>query len=313
MSSFGDVPMASVWPCARCVEAITSPSSRARQTPTATASWPIATWRKPGSSPARNRSSTFSSKRRIRSISRKKSRSVSSDSAPRCSTLAICGQRTDNLPRVRLGERWREIERGLPDDWTDARLLLRVADPAEAERAAAKLTPLMPGRNGSEIRFYTARRGAGASPDAVRRSLRGLDREGIRGELELVSTAQPEPGVLAVDRATLAEAWDVGLATLPPDWSDLYAEIELTAPDHLERAALLLAPVNPARVPRRSAFRFRVAHSFGYGASSQMTARCFKRLDQEGIPGRLTILHVLSDTHNADTQGPVWRVGGRAV
>jgi hypothetical protein len=214
---------------------------------------------------------------------------------------------------VRLGDRWREIERGLPGDWTDARLLLRVNDPAEAERAAAKLTPLMPGRSGSEIRFYTARRGAGASPDAVRRALRAVDREGIRGELELVSSAQPETGVLAIERASLAEAWDVAAATLPPDWSDLYAEIELTSTDHLERAALLLAPVNPARYGGKPALRFRVARTFGYGASPEMTRRCFERLDDEGIPGQLRILRVLSDTDPVYTQGPVWYVEGKAV
>jgi hypothetical protein len=214
---------------------------------------------------------------------------------------------------VRLGDRWREIERGLPRDWTDARLLLRVNDPAEAERAAAKLTPLMPGRSGSEIRFYTARRGAGASPDAVRRALRAVDREGIRGELELVSSAQPETGVLAIERASLAEAWDVAVATLPPDWSDLYAEIELTSTDHLERAALLLAPVNPARYGGKPALRFRVARTFGYGASPEMTRRCFARLDDEGIPGQVRILRVLSDTDPVYTQGPVWYVEGKAV
>jgi hypothetical protein len=214
---------------------------------------------------------------------------------------------------VRLGDRWREIERGLPRDWTDARLLLRVNDPAEAERAAAKLTPLMPGRSGSEIRFYTARRGAGASPDAVGRALRAVDREGIRGELELVSSAQPETGVLAIERASLAEAWDVAVATLPPDWSDLYAEIELTSTDHLERAALLLAPVNPARYGGKPALRFRVARTFGYGASPEMTRRCFERLDGEGIPGQVRILRVLSDTDPVYTQGPVWYVEGKAV
>ena len=71
--------------------------------------------------------------------------------------------------------------------------------------------------------------------------------------------------------------------------------------------------MNPAKVPGRSAFRFRVAHSFGYGASAEMTERCLERLDDEEIPARLTILHVLSDTHNVATQGPVWRVGGKAV
>ena len=33
----------------------------------------------------------------------------------------------------------------------------------------------------------------------------------------------------------------------------------------------------------------------------------------DGIPGRLEILRVLSDTDNVGTQGPVWRVAGRSV
>jgi hypothetical protein len=214
---------------------------------------------------------------------------------------------------VRLANQWRQIERELPDDWSDARLLLRVADPAQAERAAAMLTPLMPGRNGNEIRFYTARRGAGAGPDAVRRLLRRLDEEGIKGELELVSAEKPEPGVLVVEAPRLAEAWDQALATLPPDWSDLYAELELTSTDLLERAALLLSPVNPARYGGKPGFRFRVARRFGYGASPEMVRRCLERLDKEGIQGRLRILRVLSDTDPVATQGPVWYVEGKAV
>ena len=66
-------------------------------------------------------------------------------------------------------------------------------------------------------------------------------------------------------------------------------------------------------MPTHTAFRFRVARTFGYGASPQMTRRCFERLDTEGIRGSLTLLHVLSDTHNVATQGPVWRVAGKAV
>ncbi len=66
-------------------------------------------------------------------------------------------------------------------------------------------------------------------------------------------------------------------------------------------------------MPGRSALRFRAARTFGYGASAQMTARCLERVDAEGIFGRLTILRVLSGTHNVDTQGPVWRVEGKAV
>jgi hypothetical protein len=44
-----------------------------------------------------------------------------------------------------------------------------------------------------------------------------------------------------------------------------------------------------------------------------MTARCLERVDADGISGRLTILRALSDTHNVATQGPVWRVEGKAV
>ena len=44
-----------------------------------------------------------------------------------------------------------------------------------------------------------------------------------------------------------------------------------------------------------------------------MTAAASSASTRRGSPGRLTILRALSDTHNVDTQGPVWRVGGKAV
>jgi hypothetical protein len=75
----------------------------------------------------------------------------------------------------------------------------------------------------------------------------------------------------------------------------------------------LLAPVNPARFGDELAYRFRVAHRFGYGASAEMAQRCFERLDAERIRGELRVLRVLSDTKPVHTQGPVWYVGGRAV
>lgn len=216
------------------------------------------------------------------------------------------------LPPVTLAGEWREIEAGLPTDWPDARLLLAVSDEAQAERAAALLGPAMPGRSGREIRFFCARRGAGVSPDSVRRMLQRLDEERIEGRLELVSTGEPVL-VPETHRATLKEAWDAALATLPPDWSDLYAEIELTSTDYLDRGALLLAPVNPSRYGGKPGFRFRCARSFGYGASAAMAGRCLARLDEEGIRGEMRVLHALSDTHPVATQGPVWYLGGKTV
>jgi catechol 2,3-dioxygenase-like lactoylglutathione lyase family enzyme len=211
-----------------------------------------------------------------------------------------------------LGEQWRRIRADLPADWADARLALSVPNPSQRSRAAALLGPAGPGIAGDELRLTVSRTGSGIGPDQLAKLLGKLDEEEIHGTLRLLGVGERAPRVEA-PRLRLAEAWAHAVASLPPDWSDLYCELELSSSDHLDRGALLLAPVNPARVPGRSAFRFRVAHTFGYGASMQMTARCLERLDREGIPGRLAILHVLSDTHNVDTQGPVWRVGGRAV
>ena len=111
----------------------------------------------------------------------------------------------------------------------------------------------------------------------------------------------------------LSVQWESILAALPPDWSDVYAEVRFDSTDYVERAALLLAPVNPARYGGPNALRFRCAHHFGYGVSPEMAGRCLERCDEEGITGEIEILRALSDTHPVGTQGPVWLVGGRTV
>ena len=210
---------------------------------------------------------------------------------------------------------WLRIAEALPDNWADARLRLALADEARADRAAALLGPAAPGRHGRELRFVCARRGAGVSPDALRRLLARLDDERIDGELELITTGEattPEPRRAL--SPPLAESWLAAVAGLPADWSDLYVEIELFSTDHLDRGALLLAPVNPARWDGApAAFRFRCARSFGYGASPEMVRRCLERLDESGIRGTVRILRALSDSNPVATQGPVWYVGGKAV
>jgi hypothetical protein len=213
---------------------------------------------------------------------------------------------------VKLAEQWREIERRLPEGWSEARLELTVAAADQADEAAALLGPLMPVWRGNRIRFYAVRKGEGPSPTAVGRALARLDEEGVAGKLELLAAGETVAGP-ATSRPTLAAAWEAAIAELPPDWSDVYAEIELTSTDHLERAALLLAPVNPARYNDRPVFRFRAARRFGYGASPSMVRRCLERLDAEGIRGEVRILHSLSDTQPVATQGPVWYVGGKVV
>jgi hypothetical protein len=216
---------------------------------------------------------------------------------------------------MRLVEQWREIARNLPAGWTEARLTLELADERQAERAGGLLAPLNARRRGTTIRFSCTRGGAGPPPQLVTVLLRRLDTEGVRGiqgKLDLVRAEAPEAQP-AISRATLAGTWDAEVDALPPDWSDLYAEVELVSSDWLQPAALLMAPLNPARHGARPALRFRVARQFGYGASPGMTRRCLERLDDESIRGEVRILHALSDTQPVATQGPVWNLEGRSV
>ena len=211
-----------------------------------------------------------------------------------------------------LAEQWRSIRAELPEDWGEATLNVSVPREELRSRAAALLGPGSPGRFGDELRLSVYRAGGGIGPDQAEKLFRKLDEERIRGVLSLVQVDEREERPEA-PRTPAAVLWERAVATLPADWSDLLCELELTSSDHLSRAALLLAPVNPSRVPGRSVVRFRVARTFGYGASPQMTHRCLERLDAEGIPATPTVLYALSDTDNVATQGPVWRLAGKAV
>jgi len=209
------------------------------------------------------------------------------------------------LGPVRIADQFRDLEAQLPADWADVRLALVVDDPAQAERAAALLAPLGPTRFGSRVQMTVPRRGGAV--ERLRRLLRGIDRERVRARLEVVtaSSAPVEAGDAPASWPALEEAWLAAVAALPEDWSDVYAEVELSSSDFLAPGALRLAPLNPSRPDRGLALRFRVARSYGYGASPEMTRRCLARLDEEGINGRLLILWALSDTKAVATQGPV--------
>jgi hypothetical protein len=216
---------------------------------------------------------------------------------------------------MRAVEQWRLIEEELGAGWEDARLTFAVESASSAAGAAAVLAPLGPGRAGNELRFHVTRTGAG--PEKLRNLLGRLDRKRIWGTLTLVDARSgPSPVVTsepAGPRRSLAEAWDRAVEELPSGWRDLLCELELESTDYLAPAALLGAPLNPTRDPEKSALRFRVSGGAGYGAPPGMARRCLERMDAARITGRVTVLHALSDTENADTQGPVWRIAGRSV
>jgi hypothetical protein len=214
---------------------------------------------------------------------------------------------------MRAAEQWARIEAGLEDGWDE--VLLSFAPEGPVDDAAVALGPLQPGRVGNELRLQVARSGGG--PERLQNILRRLDQRRIWGTLSLVTvrgSSEPAPVEPAPQpRPSLVSAWDAAVAELPPDWSDLLCELELDSSDHLARAALLGAPLNPTRNRDAVALRFRASGKQGYGTSPLMVRRCLERMDAEAITGTIRVLYELSDTENAVTQGPVWRLAGRSV
>jgi len=214
---------------------------------------------------------------------------------------------------MRAAEQWAQIEQELPADWSETQLAFTpegsVAD------AAAVLGPLQPGRVGNELRLHIERAEGGV--ERARNIFRALDRRRIWGTLSILGSIRdvaPLVEPAGTERpGSLAEQWDAALAELPPDWSDVLCVLELDSSDHVPRAALLGAPLNPTRVHDETALQFRAAGKQGYGVSPQMARRCFERMDAEAIAGALRVVYGLSDTENAVTQGPVWRLAGKSV
>ena len=160
-----------------------------------------------------------------------------------------------------------------------------------------------------------ARAASVSDPKRCAECLRRIDDEGIGGTLDarlVATTAPPEPRRSRARRSP-AE-WDAALAVLPADWSDLLCELELTSSDHIERGALLLAPLNPIqahgppRLPLPLRAHVRLRRVGRHGAPLPRAAR-----RATASPARCAIVRALSDTHPVGTQGPVWYVGGKAV
>lgn len=214
---------------------------------------------------------------------------------------------------MRTVDQWAAIEAELPAGWREAQLAF--VPEAPASEAAAVLLPLRPGRAGNELRIHLLREAGDAT--TLRNVLRRLDQKRLWGTLTLLDVTAPAEEVGRREtleaRPSLAERWDAELALLPAGWRDLLCELELDSTDHLPRAALLGAPLNPTRVPGAIALRFRAAGGWAYGTAPEMVRRCLERMDAEGITGRVRVLQAISDTGNVGTQGPVWRIAGRSV
>jgi len=214
---------------------------------------------------------------------------------------------------MRAAEQWAQIEQDLPADWSETQLAF--TPEGSVAEAAAVLGPLQPGRVGSELRLHIERAEGGV--ERARNIFGALDRRRIWGTLSVVGSIRDVAPLVEASGSerpgSLAEQWDAALGELPPDWSDVLCVLELDSSDHVPRAALLGAPLNPTRVHGEVALQFRASGKQGYGVSPQMARRCFERMDAETIAGSLRVVYGLSDTENAVTQGPVWRLAGKSV
>lgn len=220
---------------------------------------------------------------------------------------------------MKLVDQWHAMEADFPTDWEDVRLTLTAEQPTDLSRAAQVLGSINVGRVGYTLVFQVE---SGAGPQGKHTALRlfeRLDRDRIwchieQSKVQAPAVPTPADAVEELRRSeSVAATWDHALAPLPSDWTDLLCELAIESSTLLDRAALLCAPLNPARSGSRLVFTFRCSGRSGFGASPSMTRRCFERLDNEGIVGSASVLRVLSDTDNVDTQGPVWLVGGKTL
>ncbi len=105
----------------------------------------------------------------------------------------------------------------------------------------------------------------------------------------------------------LRDQWDALIADEDDDWSYVAAEVRIDDTERGEEAGLLLCSANPwhGATWRTGVFRFRVAHTHGYGASAQLVRSLLGRLDNAAISGELEFLRVVTAAAQVSTQGPL--------
>jgi hypothetical protein len=220
------------------------------------------------------------------------------------------------LNSVKLTDQWSAITAELPPDWSEVAVRLRPEQDADLGEVARLLGSVGGGRAGAEVALVVSRGEGTTGPQAAARAFGRLDDARVWCRLEQTDVARA-PSTGEPDDATaptsIADRWDVAVAELPRDWSDLLCLLRIESSTMLDRAALLCAPLNPARDGDAVAFTFRAARRAGYGTAPSMVRRCFERLDEEEIAGDVEVLRQLSETDRVGTQGPVWLVGGRSL
>ena len=86
----------------------------------------------------------------------------------------------------------------------------------------------------------------------------------------------------------LAETFKRIVDSLPPDWTQLSADLRLADEDRYIEAATFLTEINAQPYSKHDwHFRVRVARTFGHAAAPETVAGTLALLDAEGIGGEL--------------------------
>ena len=247
-----------------------SPSSIAAQTPTSTASWPIATCRKPGQ--------LARAEPLLDLLLEAPDEQHLAQEVPQ--RLLVQGALLLDLRQSSGSVRFEHERRAAVEShWIRVAgdLGARLARGSNCATARPPIKPLQRWRptgpyrvSPTILQFSVARDGSALGPQGITRLLSRIP----LGTLTL-SNSQASAQPVERESTTLVESWDTALAGLPSDWSDLYAEVEFISSDYIEPAAVLCVQMNPRRDGARAAFNFRAARQAGYGVAPGMARRCF--------------------------------------
>ncbi len=88
----------------------------------------------------------------------------------------------------------------------------------------------------------------------------------------------------------LADDFDRILASLPPDWTWLEADLRIFDEDRYVEAASLLVQINAMPYSQHDwHWRVRVAHELGHAAAPETVRGTLALLDAQGIEGELAV------------------------
>ena len=189
-----------------------------------------------------------------------------------------------------LAEQWNAIEQGLDPRWSDARLDLAIDDPARRDRAAALLAPAGPGRIGRDDPLRRdARRRRCRTRSAFDACCAGSTRKASPARSRSLGSADAPAQPRRPRGRRSPPTGTPRSRCCRPTGATSSASSSSRRPTTSSAARCCSRRSTRSRRAGRTGFRFRCAHTFGYGASAGMVRRCLARLDEDGIPGEVRV------------------------